>query len=76
MNVGFAGFAECVSLVPTVDFTYPDDSGEPAPVVRDEWIEAPLVEKCSRQRFAVVPGGDVMTMPLLDKRMEARDERE
>jgi hypothetical protein len=27
------------------------------------------VKKC-QQRFAVVPGGDVMTMPLLDKRLE------
>ena len=70
MNIGVAEFAECVSLVPKVDFTYPDEGDEPAPRVRDEWREAPLVEKCSRQRFAVVPGGDVMTMPLLDKRLE------
>ncbi len=59
-----------VSLVPTVDFNYPDEGDEPAPVVRDEWREAPLLEKCSKQRFAPVPGGDVMTMPLLDKRIE------
>jgi hypothetical protein len=59
-----------VNLVPTVDFAYPEDGDEPAPIVRDKWIEAPLLEKCSRQRFASVPSGDVMTMPLLDKRME------
>ena len=59
-----------VTLVPTVDFHYPDEGDEPAPRVRDEWIEAPLMEKCSRQRFAVIPSGGVMTMPLLDKRLE------
>ena len=74
--IGVEAIGDCVSLVPTVDFTYPDEGDEPAPRVRDEWVEAPLLEKCSRQRFAVVPSGDVMTMPLLDKRMEARDERE
>ena len=66
MNIGFDEFAGCV---PTVDFTYPDEGDEPAPVVRDQWIEAPLMTKC-QQRFAVVPSNDVMTMPLLDKRME------
>ncbi len=59
-----------VSLVPTVDFNYPDEGDEPAPRVRDEWCPAPLLEKCSKQRFACVPSGDVMTMPLLDKRLE------
>jgi hypothetical protein len=66
-SVAFDEFAGCV---PTVDFAYPDEGDEPAPVVRDGWVEAPLLEKCSRQRFAVVPSGEVMTMPLLDKRLE------
>ena len=66
MNIGFDEFAGCV---PTVDFTYPDEGDEPASVVRDQWREAPLITKC-QQRFAVVPSGDVMTMPLLDKRLE------
>ena len=39
-----------VTLVPTVDFHYPDDGDEPAPRVRDDWRPAPLLEKCSRQR--------------------------
>ena len=59
-----------ITLVPTVDFNYPDEGDEPAPRVRDEWRPAPLLEKCSKQRFACVPSGDVMTMPLLDKRLE------
>ena len=59
-----------VCLVPTVDFNYPDEGDEPAPRVRDDWRPAPLLEKCVRQRFACVPSGDVMTMPLLDKRLE------
>ncbi len=59
-----------VTFVPTVDFSYPDEGDEPAPRVRDEWREAPLLEKCSKQRFATVPSHDVMTMPLLDKRLE------
>jgi hypothetical protein len=59
-----------INLVPTVDFTYPDEDDEPAPRVRDDWQPAPLLEKCSKQRFACVPSGDVMTMPLLDKRLE------
>jgi hypothetical protein len=53
-----------------LEFAYPNDGDEPAPVVRDQWREAPLMEKCVRQRFATVPSGDVMTMPLLDKRLE------
>ena len=59
-----------INLVPTVDFNYPDDGDEPAPRVRDDWRDAPLLEKCSRQRFASVPSGDVMTMTMLDKRIE------
>jgi hypothetical protein len=59
-----------IYLVPTVDFNYPDEGDEPAPRVRDDWRPAPLLEKCSKQRFACVPSGDVMTMPLLDKRLE------
>ena len=65
-SVAFDEFAGCV---PTVDFAYPDEGDEPAPRVRDEWVEAPLMKKC-QQRFAVVPSNDVMTMPLLDKRLE------
>jgi hypothetical protein len=65
-SVAFDEFAGCV---PTVDFAYPDEGDEPAPVVRDGWVEAPLVKKC-QQRFAVVPSNDAMTMPLLDKRLE------
>ena len=48
----------------------PDEDDEPAPRVRDDWRPAPLLEKCSKQRFACVPSDDVMTMPLLDKRLE------
>lgn len=66
MNIAFDEFAGCV---PTVDFTYPDEGDEPAPRVRDQWVEAPLMKKC-QQRFAVVPSNDVMTMPMLDKRLE------
>ena len=66
MNVGFDEFGGCA---PTVEFEYPDDGDREAPVVRDQWVDAPLVTKC-QQRFAVVPSGDVMTMPLLDKRLE------
>ena len=58
-----------VNFVPVVDFQYPDEGDEPAPRVRDQWIVAPLMKKC-QQRFAVVPSHDVMTMPLLDKRLE------
>ena len=66
MNIGFDEFGGCA---PTVEFEYPEDGDQPAPVVRDQWIEAPLMTKC-QQRFAVVPSNNVMTMPLLDKRME------
>jgi hypothetical protein len=66
VNIGFDEFAGCV---PTVEFEYPEDGNQQAQVVRDQWREAPLMTKC-QQRFAVVPSGDVMTMPLLDKRME------
>ena len=34
-----------ITLVPTVDFNYPDDGDEPAPRVRDDWRPAPLLEK-------------------------------
>ena len=66
MNIAFDEFGGCV---PTVEFEYPEDGERETPVVRDQWRPAPLAEKC-QQRFAVVPSGDVMTMPLLDKRME------
>ena len=56
--------------VPVAEFEYPDDGECETPVVRDDWRPVPLLEKCSRQRFATVPSGDVMTMPLLDKRIE------
>ncbi|MEQ1862244.1 MAG: hypothetical protein ABMA13_20190 [Chthoniobacteraceae bacterium] len=65
MNIGF----DDTTAVPTVDFRYPDEGDEPAPVVRDQWREAPLLTKC-QQRFATVHSGGVMTMPLLDKRLE------
>lgn len=61
--------AESSGCVPVVDFSYPDEGDEPASRVRDQWRPAPMVTKC-QQRFAVVPSGDVMTMPLLDKRIE------
>ena len=60
---------ESSGCVPVVDFLYPDEGDEPPPRVRDQWRPAPLVTKC-QQRFAVVSRGDVMTMPLLDKRIE------
>ncbi len=66
MNIGFDQFGGCVS---TVEFEYPEDGEHETLVVRDQWRPAPLMTKC-QQRFAVVPSGDVMTMPLLDKRME------
>ena len=44
MNIGFDEFAGCV---PTVEFEYPEDGDQPAPVVRDEWIEAPLMRSAS-----------------------------
>lgn len=56
-------------LEPTVQFEYPDDGDEPAPRVRDPWRAAPLLDKC-QQRFAAVPSGAPLTMPLLDKRLE------
>jgi hypothetical protein len=67
--IGVEAIGDGVSLVPTVDFIYPDEGDEAAPAVRDPWRAAPLSEKC-QQRFAVVPSNDVMTMPLLDKRLE------
>jgi len=66
VNIAFDEFAGCV---PVVDFEYPEDGERETPVVRDQWRPAPLAEKC-QQRFAVVPSNDVMTMPLLDKRLE------
>ena len=66
MNIAFDEYA---GAVPCVDFEYPEDGERETPVVRDPWRKAPLAEKC-RQRFAVVPSNDVMTMPLLDKRLE------
>ena len=67
--IGVEAIGDDLNLVPVVDFLYPDDGDEPTPVVRDQWRPAPLTTKCQR-RFAVVPGNDVMTMPLLDKRIE------
>ena len=66
MNVAFDDFA---GAVPFVEFEYPEDGECETPVVRDQWRPARLAEKC-QQRFAVVPRNDVMTMPLLDKRLE------
>ena len=67
--IGVEMIGDDVSLVPVVDFLYPEDGEHETPVVRDQWRPAPLAEKC-QQRFAVVPSNDVMTMPLLDKRIE------
>lgn len=66
MNIAYDG---CGGFVPTVDFEYPEDGDIESPVVRDRWLDAPLVMKC-QQRFAPVPTGEVMTMPMLDKRLE------
>ena len=66
MNIAFDEFGGCV---PTVEFEYPEDGERETPVVRDQWRPAPLTAKC-QQRFAVVPSHNVMTMPLLDKRLE------
>lgn len=63
------GYDESGGCVATVEFEYPDDGERETPVVRDAWRTASLVRKC-QQRFATVPSGDVMTMPLLDKRLE------
>ena len=67
--IGVEHIGGALQCVPVVEFEYPDDGERETPVVRDQWVEAPLVMKC-QQRFAVVPSGDVMTMPLLDKRIE------
>ena len=45
--IGVEAIDDRVSLVPTVDFIYPDEGDEPAPRVRDEWVESPLLEKCA-----------------------------
>ena len=66
MNIAFDEYGGCV---PVVEFEYPEDGVRETPVVRDQWRPAPLTTKC-QQRFAVVPSHDVMTMPLLDKRLE------
>lgn len=58
-----------INLVPTVDFTYPDEDDEPTPCVRDEWRNEPVLAKCQR-RFAPIHSGHVLTAPLLDKRLE------
>ena len=67
--IGVEQIGGALQCVPVAEFEYPDEGDEPTPRVRDQWIEAPLVKKC-QQRFAVVPSHDVMTMPLLDKRLE------
>ncbi len=67
--IGVEHIGGALQCVPVAEFEYPDDGERETPVVRDQWVEAPLVTKC-QQRFAVVPSGDVMTMPLLDKRLE------
>jgi hypothetical protein len=64
------GWDESVGgLVPTVDFEYPEDGDHEPTVVRDQWRDEPLSAKCQR-RFARVPSGELMTMPLLDKRLD------
>lgn len=66
---GYEGSGDSVTYVPTVGFEYPDDGEPETSVVRDQWRDEPLYRKCQR-RFVTVPSGDVMTMPLLDKRLD------
>ena len=66
---GVEGDGESMSYVPTVQFQYPDDGEPEKSVVRDQWRNEPIYRKCQR-RFAPVASGDVMTMPLLDKRLD------
>lgn len=67
LNQGIGYDETAGALVPVVDFHYPDEGDEPAPVVRDAWTRAPLVEKCLRP-FAQATGPDAL--PMLDKRLE------
>ncbi|MEQ1862775.1 MAG: hypothetical protein ABMA13_22875 [Chthoniobacteraceae bacterium] len=64
---GTAEFGD--QLEPTVGFQYPDEGDEPAPVVRDAWRHAPLLDKCQR-RLATIRSSDQFARPLLDKRLE------
>ena len=66
---GFEGDGDSMSFVPTTQFQYPDDGEPEKSVVRDQWRNEPIYRKCQR-RFAPVASGDVMTMPLLDKRLD------
>ena len=66
---GIEGDGDSMSYVPTTQFQYPDDGESEKSVVRDQWRSEPLYRKCQR-RFAPVASGDVMTMPLLDKRLD------
>ena len=66
---GFEGEGDSMSFVPTTQFQYPDDGEPEKSVVRDQWRDEPLYNKCQR-RFAPVASGGVMTMPLLDKRLD------
>lgn len=67
LNQGIGYDETAGALVPVVDFHYPDEGDDPAPVVRDAWTRAPLVEKCLRP-FAQAVGPDAL--PMLDKRLE------
>ena len=60
--IGVEEIGGAVQFVPVAEFAYPDDGDRDTPCVRDQRTDAPLVKKC-QQRFALVPGGDVMTMP-------------
>ena len=65
---GIEGDGDSMTYVPTTQFQYPDDGEPETPVVRDQWRNEPIYRKCQR-RFAPVQSGDVMTRPLLDKRL-------
>jgi len=66
---GIEGDGESMTYVPTTQFQYPEDGEPETPVVRDQWRNEPIFRKCQR-RFAPVQSGDVMTRPLLDKRLD------
>lgn len=66
-GIGVAEFGG--QFEPTVGFQYPDEDDDPAPRVRDDWRNEPVLAKCQR-RFPVIHSGHVLTAPLLDKRLE------
>ena len=48
--IGVEQIGGALQCVPVIEFEYPDDGERETPVVRDQWVEAPLVMKC-QQRF-------------------------